>query len=488
MPSQPFQRTIGLSTAISLVIGTIIGSGIFIRPAEMAALLRSPMLILLVWIIGGVFTLFSAMVIAEIAAMLPETGGQYAFMRHMYGEFWAYVYGWANFAVMNTAGTAGIAFICSKYSEYFFRLPRFSPAIERSFVLHVPVIGDIFPLEDFGVKVLTVLLLTILTFTSYISTKLGGGLQVFFTVTKILAIGLLVGGLFFSGKGSFSNFSPGSPSFIPAGFAVVAALFAAWNGALQAYDGCSNMVVVAGEIKNPGKNIPRSLLIGLFTCMVIYIAVTCAMMFILPVDVMAESSLVASDAARVAFGNIGGGVIALLICLTVLGTTNASVMSPPRMTFAMAREGKFFPFAGKVHPRYNTPGNALLLHLCWMVVLVFSGSFFILADMYIFILWLFNLLIISGLFILRKKMPNASRPYRVWGYPWMPVLLIVFNASYLVMTVYNDVGNYLSGKTHIINSFFGLVLTAVGVPLYWWFGRNKRNEKSEPFYHNAYFV
>jgi APA family basic amino acid/polyamine antiporter len=109
-----------------------------------------------------------------------------------------------------------------------------------------------------------------------------------------------------------------------------------------------------------------------------------------------------------------------------------------------------------------------------MVVLVFSGSFFILADMYIFILWLFNLLIISGLFILRKKMPNASRPYKVWGYPWMPVLLIVFNASYLVMTVYNDVGNYLSGKTHIINSFFGLVLTAVGVPLYWWFGRNKK--------------
>src|SRR4026209_879045 len=155
---QDFQRTIGLSTATALVITTIIGSGIFMRPAEMAALLGSPILIFAVWIIAGLFTMLTAMVLAEIAAMLPETGGTYAFMRHMYGNFWAYMYGWAAFAVINCAGSAGIAFITSQYLEYFFKLPRFSPAIEQSVVFHIPMVGDIFPLDDFGVKILTVVI------------------------------------------------------------------------------------------------------------------------------------------------------------------------------------------------------------------------------------------------------------------------------------------------------------------------------------------
>jgi APA family basic amino acid/polyamine antiporter len=469
MQTNSFKRTIGLYTATSLVIGTVIGSGIFMRPAEMAALLGSPAQMLLVWVIAGVLTLFVAMVNAEVGAMLPETGGQYFFMQKMYGDFWAYLYGWANFAVINTAGTAGIAFICSQYAEYFFKLPRFSEAIERSVSFHVPFIGDIIPLENFGVKSLTILLLVVLTIISYRSTKGGGQLQVLFTAAKVLAIVLLIGGLFFSKHGDMNNFLVHSATIKPMGFVLIAALVAACNGALQAYDGWGTMVNVAGEIKDPQKNIPRSLLMGLAACIVIYMLISSAMIYLLPVDVMAQSKLVATDAAQKAFGVIGGGIIAFLICLSVLGVTNASILAPPRMTFAMARNGKFFAFAGKIHPKFQTPGNALLLHLVWMIVMVFSGSFDILANMYIFVTWMFNLLLVAGVFILRKKMPDAYRPYKVWGYPWVPIIALLCTGFYLGMTLRTDIVDYLDGRTHLINSLFGILLTCTGIPFYFYF-------------------
>ncbi len=477
MEQPGFTRTIGLYTATSLVIGGVIGSGIFMRPAEMASLLGSPMQIFLIWIIGGILTLFVAMVNAEAAAMLPETGGQYFFMKKMFGSFWAYLYGWANFAVINTAGTAGIAFICSQYAEYFFKLPRFSAATEHSVVIHVSFIGDIMPLENFGVKMLTIILLTVLTIVSYRSTKSGGLLQLFFTAAKVLAIILLVGGLFFSGKGDFHHFITDSAIIKPGGMVLLGAMVAASNGALQAYDGWGTMINLAGEIKDPQKNIPRSLFMGVFACIAIYLLISAAMMYMLPVDEMAKSSLVASDAAAKAFGSIGGGIIAFLICLSVLGVTNASILAPPRITFAMAEEGKFFAFAGKIHPRFQTPGNAMLLHLVWMIIMVFSGSFYILADMYIFVTWLFNLMLISGVFILRKKMPDAERPYKVWGYPWIPAIALGCTAFYLFMTLKNDIDAYQAGTTHIINSLFGLVLTATGIPFYFYFIHRYKKDK-----------
>ena len=478
MPQQQgFQRTIGLSTATALIITTIIGSGIFMRPAEMAGLLGSPFLIFAVWIIAGLFTMLTAMVLAEIAAMLPETGGTYAFMRHMYGEFWSYLYGWAAFAVVNCAGSAGIAFITSQYIEYFFKLPKFSPAVEQSIIFHIPLVGDIFPLQDFGVKTLTIIILCIFTFISYRSTKTSGLLMNIFSAAKVAAIVLLVGGLFVSGKGSFSNFLQSSEIIKPAGFALVTAFVAACNGALQAFDGCNNMLYVTGEIKDPGRNIPRSLFIGVSTCIVIYLIINAAMIYVLPVDKMAGSSLVASDAATIAFGVIGGGLIAFLISFSVLGTTASNVFTSPRMTFAMAQDGQFFRMAGKVHPKFRTPGNALLVRLGLMIVMVISGSFYILADMYIFIVWTFNIMLMTGIFILRKKMPDKERPYRVWGYPWVPLLVILFNAFYLIITLVDDIQNYIEGKTRLMNSVFGIVVTAAGIPLYYYFRWRYKNEK-----------
>jgi APA family basic amino acid/polyamine antiporter len=475
--SASFQRTIGFSTAVSLVVGSIIGSGIFMRPAEMAGLLGSPLLMMLVWVIAGVLSLCSAMVLAELGAMLPQTGGQYAFMKHMYNDFWAYLYGWANFAVINTAGTAGIAFISAEYAGYFLTLPRFSAAMENSVILHLPLIGDILPLQHFGAKVLTIVLLAVLSFFSYFSTRLGGRLQLVFTVAKVMALVILIVGLVSSGKGSFQHFFTGDAAIRPAGIALVAALVAACNGALQAYDGFGNMVYVAGEIKNPARNIPRSLLAGLFICIIIYLFVTGAMLYMLPIDAMAQSALVASDATRKAYGTIGGGVVALLIIISVIGTTNASVMTAPRMTFAMARQHHFLPWAGKVHPVFLTPARAILLHFAVMAVMVLSGSFYILADMYIFITWAFNLMMVAGLFRLRKKWPDVERPYKIWGYPWLPLLLLLSNLLYLVITLINDISRYAAGETQLIHSVFGLFLTALGIPLYWWF---KKKHRSRP--------
>ena len=340
------------------------------------------------------------------------------------------------------------------------------------------MMGDIFPLQNFGVKIFTIIVLGLLSLVGYYSTKAGGALQRYLTYAKMLAILFIVFGLLFSGKGSLQNFIIEDHGIKPVGFALVAAMVAACNGALQAFDGYSIMLTIGGEIKNPKKNIPRSLIMGLIVCMIVYILITAAMMYILPVGVMAKSSLVATDAMMVAFGTIGGGIVAGLICINVLGTSNGNVFTSPRMTFAMAEQGRFFASTGIVNKKYETPGNAFLIHFVWMLILVLSGSFTILADLYIFIVWLFNLMLVAGVIILRKRMPDAERPYKVWGYPWVPIIVIIFNAFYLVMTLYNDIKNYNMGKSNTINSVIGLVLTAIGIPLYFYFRRKYKTDNS----------
>jgi len=471
-----FSRTLSLKTTTAIVISSIIGSGIFMRPAEMAALLGSPWQVMAVWVVAGIFTMLTAMILAEMASVIPEDGGTFAIMYHTYGKFWGYLYGWACFAVINCAGTAAIAFIASQYFEYFITLPRFSEATELSFVWHIPLVGDLYPLQNAGVKMLTIFLLAVFTLISYRSTKSSGRMQEIFSIVKAAGIIFIVVGLFASGKGSFSNFAIESTTINPSGLALVAALVAACNGALQALDGCNNMLNLTGEIKDPGRNIPRALFYGLSVCIIVYLLINAALFYILPVDTMAGSELVASDAAEIALGSIGAGLIALLICIAVAGTTSSNVFSPPRITYAMARQGIFFPMAGKIHPRFKTPANALLLHFVVMALMVISGSFFILADMYIFIVWAFNLMLMVALFIMRKRFSAKERPYSVWGYPWIPILVLLFNSFYLVVTLVDDINNYLEGKTALMNSVFGIFVTVIGIPLYWLFRRKNSNK------------
>ncbi|MBT1697473.1 amino acid permease [Fulvivirgaceae bacterium PWU4] len=460
---------LGFWTSVSLVVGGIIGSGIFMKPAIMASQLGSPELLIAVWIVAGIITIFGALSNAEVAAMMPETGGQFVFFKAMYGDFFAFLYGWSAFAVFNTAGVASIAYVLGTYTEYFVQLPRFSPETERSLQLYIPFIGSIFPLHNIGVKGVTIMVVLGLTYVNYRSTRSGGDIQVVFTLLKVVAMALIIAGLLFSGQGDAANLVNNSATTAPTGWALVGALVAAISGAFWGYDGWNNITFVAGEIRDPQRNIPKSLLTGLVICTAIYAFITMAYCYVLPIDSVAASSMVASDAATVVMGSAGGACIALMVIISTFGTTNGNVLATARVSFAMAQQKQFFPFTGQVHPRFQTPGNALWLHGIWTSILVLSGSFDMLTDMLIFVSWLFYGMSAAGIFVLRKKLPHAERPYRVWGYPLVPAIFVAFTLFFLIATVVNDIRLYSAGKTDIINSLLGLLLTALGIPLYWYF-------------------
>jgi len=467
------QKTIGLWSASSIVIGCVIGSGIFMKPATMAGQLGSPYLLIIVWIVAGFISLFGAMSFAELGTMFPETGGQYVYLRKAYGDFIAYLYGWGSIAVINTAAIASITFVCAQYAGYFIHLPRFDPATEHSVILHIPLIGDILPLENFGVKILAITIIAVVTIANYISVKTGNSIQFISTVLKTVALTFLVFGILFSGKGSTQNFIKNSESFHLTGWALLAALMAATTGAFNAYDGWNGLGMVGGEIKDPKKNITKSLLIGLLACMTIYVLVTIAYMYVLPIDEMARSPLVASDAVSKIMGSSGGIFISILIVIATFGAASANLLANARVVFAMAEAKSFFPGAGRIQSRFKTPGNSVLILGVWSCLFVISGSFDILADMFVFMSWVFYALVVAAVFILRQKMPAIERPYKVIGYPVLPAIFILFTGVYLATNVYNDIDNYARGKVPFINSFLGMLLTAIGIPLYYYFKRKK---------------
>jgi basic amino acid/polyamine antiporter, APA family len=463
------QKTLTLSACISIVVGAVIGSSIFMKPATMAAQTGSPVILLSVWVVAGIISLFGGMINAEIGCVLPVTGGQYVYFRHMYGDFFAFLYGWAGFIVINTAAIAAIAFVFAQYTEYFVSLPRLPASVEQSVQLTIPFVGKLFPLQAIGVKLLAVLVIVVITWINYASLKWGAGIQLFFTIVKVAALLVLVGVIFFSGKGSAQNFVTPAPDADFSAWGVIAGFIAATSGALAAYDGWNNLGFVAGEIKDPRRNIPRGLFIGIGICVVMYVLTNQAYVYMLPVEQMQHSQLVAADALRLALGIGGGALIALLVMLSTLGASNGNILPCARIIFAMGAEKKFFTFTGKVHPRFHTPGNALWLQCGWACLLVFTGSFDMLTDMFVFITWIFYGFAAYGIFILRRKMPHAERPYKTWGYPVVPLIFIAFALLYFIITIYNDVSNYASGKAPVVNSILGLLLTLAGIPVYFYF-------------------
>eukprot|EP00611_Tribonema_gayanum_P032111 TRINITY_DN9456_c0_g1_i1.p1 TRINITY_DN9456_c0_g1~~TRINITY_DN9456_c0_g1_i1.p1 ORF type:complete len:471 (-),score=-27.39 TRINITY_DN9456_c0_g1_i1:30-1442(-) len=459
-------RQLNRNTAIAIVVGGVIGSGIFMKPSLMAAQLQSPYLLLAVWVVAGIITLFGALSNAEVVSMFPETGGQYVFFQKMYGEGFAFLYGWAAFAVFNTAGNASIAYVFSQYTNYLVELPRLNESVEQSWTLHIPFVGSFYPLQQIGVKLLTVLVVLLLTYISYRSVQYGGRLQRLLTALKALAILVLIGSIFFSGKGSWGHFAQ-TPATTAAGWETVMLFMAALSGAFWAYDGWNNISFVAGEIKNPQKNIPTSLLLGLGFCILVYLLLNLAFVYLMPVSVLAASSFVASDAATIAWGSVGGIAITIMVMLFVLGTTNANILATARVTYAMGINNRLLSWAGKVQPRYHTPGNALWLNAIWTIILIFSGSFDMLTDMLIFVTWFFYGMSALGVFILRKKMKKIPRIYKVWGYPLVPLIFVLFTGFFLVSTLYNDINNYLSGQSPVINSVLGTLITLTGLPVYY---------------------
>ncbi len=460
---------LGLFTTIAIVIGAVIGSGIFMKPSLMASQVGSAEILILIWIVAGVITLFGALTNAEVAGLFSETGGQYIYFEKMYGEFIAFLYGWAIFIVIQTGSIASISYVFSEYFQYFVRLPRLSAGLENSFILHIPFIGNILPLENIGVKAITVGLIFLLTIVNYFGVKFGGGIASFFTSAKVLILLFFVAIAFafvggnasnFTGHLSdkFSNFN-GNPSIF---FGVVAAL----SGAFWAYDGWNNVTYLAGEIKSPQKNIPLGLLIGTSIVIIIYVLVNIAYIYVLPLDEIAKSELVASDVAQKILGNLGGGFVAAAVLVSTFGTSNGTIMASSRVYHAMANRGMFFKPIGKTSPKYFTPANALFLQAFWSSLLVISGTFDTLTDMLIFVSWIFYGLGAVGVFVLRKKMPDNPRSYKVWGYPIIPIIFVLFALFFVIFTLYNDINGYLHGRYRIINSGLGLLLTFSGIPFY----------------------
>jgi len=471
---------LGLFTTISIVVGAVIGSGIFKKSAPMAMQLGSPELLIGVWVLAGILTLFGALTNAEVAGMISATGGQYIFFQEMYGKFSAYLYGWAMFAVVQTGSIASIMYIFSESANQFFSLPHLSAATE-AIKFHLPYIGDIFPFADIGVKSLTIAIIVLLSLINYRGVALGGAVQVIFTVLKVIAIGIIIVLAFTSGGGSASNFVQVSATGVPSGVNLLGAIMAALTGAFWAYDGWNSITYIAGEVKNPQHTIPRSLFVGMIIIISVYIVVNLAYIYVMPIDAMAKSGFLAMDAAKIIFENInpslatiGVGFIAAAIMISTFGTSNSTILASARLYYAMSREKMFFKSLGEIHPRYRTPGNALLIQAIWSSVLVFSGTFDTLTDMLIFVSWIFYAMGAAGVFILRKKMPDTPRPYKVWGYPYIPLLFVCFASCFVIITLYVDIDAYISGKSQIINSVFGLFLVALGIPFYIYFEWKKK--------------
>jgi len=469
--------TLGLFSTVMLVVGGVIGSGIFRKPGVMASQLGSPEILLLVWVLAGVITLFGALTNAEIAGLIPETGGQYVYFERMYGPFFAYLYGWAVFAVIQTGSIAAVAYVFAEYTTQFIALPEASAGV-AAWSFHLPFIGDVTPFKEVGTKSLAAAVVILLTAVNYLGVKLGGIVQDIFTVAKVAAMGLLMLGAFLLPTGgAVTNLTTPSATIQLSGLALFAGIAAALQGAFWAYDGWNKITYVAGEVKRPQRNIPLGLLWGMLAVTIIYVLMNLAYAYVLPIDEMAKSKLVAADVAERMFAG-GGRWIAVAVMISTFGCTNAIILASARVYFHMAQVNVFPRMLGRVHPRFHTPAASLVVQGIWSVLLLFSGTFDTLTDTLIFVSWIFYAAGAYGIFILRRRMPDAPRPYKVPGYPIVPWVFVVFSVIYLGFTVYNDIGLYRAamaeGKPAMINSVFGVALVLVGTPIYFFYRTRKK--------------
>lgn len=452
---------LGLLTAIMIIMGNMIGSGIFKKSAPMAAEVQSPGLLLLCWANAGLVTLLGALTNAEVAGIIAEPGGYYVFFKRMYGRFFAFLYGWTSFTVIQTASVASIAYVFGESANALFAFPRLDDAYERWNLW-----GVFYPLDNLGVKLFTIATIAALSIANYMGVLYGGIIATISTTLKLVGIGVVVVLAFAFGGDGAAHFQPllAAPDASYRGsLGLFGAMFAAFLGAFWAYDGWNNITSLGGEVRNAKRNIPLALTIGTLGVIGVYMLVNAAYLYVMPVASMADlvntqNSIVAIDVMREALGSGGATFIALLILLSTFGATNCQLMPHSRVYFAMARDGLFFPGADRVSPKYHTPSIALLIQGVWASILVMSGTFDQLTDMVIFASFIFYGATAFGVFVLRRTMPDAPRPYRVPGYPVVPALFVFFCLALVVVTIYErprDAG-------------IGLVLMATTFPMWWW--------------------
>ena len=430
------KRVLSLTDAIMINVGGILGSGIFMVPATVALYTLSSSLFFLVWIIGGIVSLFGALSVAELGAAMPKAGGQYVFLNKAYGPLWGFLYGWTAVAVINTASIAAVAMAFSEYLGFFFVLSRFE------------------------IKVIAILSIVILTIINIIDVKSGARFQNLFTYTKISAISIVILlGLTLNG-GSLNNFYPMiiDKSF----FSLVGPLGLAMVAVLWTFDGWIFVTYVAGEVKDPGRNIPLSIILCMVIVLSIYLALNYVLVYVLGFDKMIGSELVMSDAASVFLGGKGAAIITVIILISLIGANNGFVLTSARINYAMSKDGLFFKQASTIHSKFKSPANALLMQCAWSSILTLTGTFNQLITYIIFASWIFYAMSAGAVIILRNKLPDLKRPYKTPLYPWIPITFIFF-AVFLTRNTILEAPRDAS---------IGSVLILTGLPFYKYWKNN----------------
>ncbi len=471
-PSSPQGNTnlvqyFGLTTGIILLVSSIIGSGVYKKVAPMSLDLQSPYLILLAWLLAGLVTLLGVLTIAEIAMRIPVSGGPFAYLREMYGEKVSYFYGWASFACIQSASTAAISYVSAQSLNAVLPLPVLGGEWET-----MTVFGVFMPFANLGVKLVAVTFILILTTINSRGVHQGGRVSNVITVIVLISLLIIVLTGMSVGGGVMDNVTNNASTYPPDSFAqsggFMKMIFLAMLSAFWAFEGWINIGFVGDEIRNPQRNIPRILIFGMLLITGIYLVVNFTYLHVVPIDKMMEfarnqNSIAAVEVIRYFAGYEGAFAISLLIIVTTLGCTNATILTSARIYYAMAKKGLFFKQAAEVHPTYHTPNKSLWIFATWASILVFSGTFDQLTDMLVFAQFIFYGLVVAGIFILRKKTPSAPNTYKVIGYPVVPVLYLLFCAGLLTYT--------LSERPR--EAIMGLVLIALGTPFYFWFKRGR---------------
>jgi basic amino acid/polyamine antiporter, APA family len=488
-----FIKGLGLTSATMLVMGSMIGSGIFLVSAEIAREVDSPALLIGAWVVTAFMTMTAALSYGELAAMMPQAGGQYVYLREALGPLWGFLYGWTLFLVIQTGTTAAVGVAFGKFLGVFF------PSISSThWILHLVTVPPIHPFHiqsvvignmDVGLStqnLMAILLVVALSVINVFGIKTGALIQDVFTFAKVSALlGLVVFGLA-EGRNAVAlaanfgaNFWHGVHSLHPLQVGVggptvlvstLTILAVAQVGSLFSADAWNNVTFTAGEVKNPKRNLPLSLAIGAGVVLALYIGCNFIYLNVLPLRGSADATTilgrgiqhatedrVATAALNVMFGSMGAYLMAIAIMVSSFGCSNGLILSGARVYYAMAKDGLFFRGAGKLHPTYKTPAASLMVQMVWICILCISGSYGQLLDYVVFAVLVFYVLTIAGLFVLRYKQPNVDRPYKAFGYPVLP-------AIYIVMALFIDIV-LLRHKPQY--TWPGLIIVLLGIPVYY---------------------
>jgi APA family basic amino acid/polyamine antiporter len=468
-------RGLGLLAAISIILGNVIGTGVFLKARVMTCNVGSPTWVIVAWIAAGILSLAGALTYAELSAMKPEAGGEYVFLRDAYGRVWSFLYGWMQIFIAKTGSQASVAVAFAIF------LNDFLDGGLKQTLLKTNILGYDFELTS--LQIIAVMMIIIITTINCASVSVTGQLATYFTVIKIALI-LLVGvGAFIFADGNFAHFGmenaggvcegvDNSVKYGAAGFTFMAGFGAAMLGALWGYDGWNNLTLVAGEVKNPQKNIPLALIGGTILIILLYVFINIAYFYVLTPTEIASVSADSSVAREVAIRFLGAGAVVLMtagLMASSLGTLHTSVLTGARVPYAMAQDGLMFKSLGKLSEGTRVPVGALIVQGIWACILAMSGSFDTLTNYVIFGSWIFYAFVTASVFVFRKKFPDAPRPYKAFGYPVVPILFLLVAGWLLINTI----------LTSPMQSFIGIFLIALGLPVYYYLTSGRRTDASE---------